>query len=63
MEGGEGERYVAEARIMEKGYSLKSLMAASLVEAFLRDGDLEESIGLFGIGRLIGNGEALWKVD
>ena len=30
--------YMAKARVMEKGYSLKSFFAATRVEAFLRAG-------------------------
>ena len=62
--GGEEEgKYKAEARVMEKGYSLKSLVAASRVEAFLRAGGHAERMFFFGSGRLMGNGETLWKDD
>ena len=41
MVGSRGEgKYEAEAKVMEKGYSLKSLVAPTRKEAFLRDGDL-----------------------
>lgn len=36
---------------MEKGYSLKSLVAASRVEAFLRAGGHDERILFFSWGR------------
>ena len=32
------DAYIVEARVIEKGYSLKSFFAASRVEAFLRAG-------------------------
>ena len=57
------ERYKAEARDMEKGYSLKSLIAASRVEAFLRAGDHGARMFFFGSGRLMGSGKTLWKAD
>ncbi len=48
---------------MEKGYSLKSLVAASRVEAFLRAGGHAERMLFFGSGRLMGSEETLWKDD
>ena len=48
---------------MEKGYSLKSLIVASLVEAFLRADHLVNGMFFFGDGRLSASGEALWKAD
>ena len=61
-EGGEG-KYKAEARVMEKGYSLKSLVAASRVEAFLRAGGHAERMLFLGSGRLMGSEETWWKDD
>lgn len=58
-----GKEYRAEARVMEKGYSLKSLVVASRVEAFLRTGDHGEVIFFFNCGRLMGSEEMLWKAD
>ena len=53
--GGTG-KYKAEARVMEKGYSLKSLAAPSRVEAFLRAGDHGARLIFFGSVRLMGSG-------
>lgn len=47
--------YKAEARVTEKGYSLKSSIAASRVDAFLRVGDHGERVCFFGSGRLTGS--------
>ena len=58
-----GRRYEAKARVMEKGYSLKRFLVASLVEAFLRAGGHDERMFIFGSDRLVGSGEALWKAD
>lgn len=60
--GGE-EKYEAKARVIEKGYSLKSLVVATRKEAFLRVGNVRGRVPFFGDGRLIGSREALWKVD
>ena len=48
---------------MEKGYSLKSLVAASRVEAFLLAGGHAKRMFFFGSGRLMGSEETLWKDD
>ncbi len=61
--GGRGGKYEAKARVMEKGYSLKSLMVASRVEAFLCDGGLEKGMVFLGDGRRSGDIETLWKGD
>lgn len=60
---GRGVVYMANARVMEKGYSLKSLIVASRVDAFLRAGDHGEYMFLFGSGRLLRSEETLWKAD
>ena len=57
----EGDKYKAEARVMEKGYSLKSLIAASRVEAFRFAGCNGERVCLFGSGRLTGSEGKLWR--
>ena len=54
---------MAKARVMEKGYSLKSSLVASRVEAFLRAGDRGECVFFFGSDRLMGGEETLWKDD
>lgn len=54
---------MAKARVMEKGYSLKSLTVASRVEACLRAGDFGKYMFFFGNGRLIGSSDLLWKAD
>ena len=56
-------RYSTQNTAMEKGFSLKSLMAASRVEAFLRTGDHGDRVIFFGSGRRMGSGEMLWKAD
>ena len=58
-----GERYEAKARVMEKGYSLKSSLVASRVEAFLRAGSHGGCVGFFGSDRLMCGEETLWKDD
>lgn len=60
---GKRRKYRAKARIMEKGYSLKSFLVASRVEACLRAGDHVERALSFRKGRLIGSEEKLWKAD
>lgn len=57
------EKYEAKARVIENGYSLKSLVVATRKEAFLRVGNVRGRILFFVDGRLIGNREALWKAD
>ena len=54
---------MAEARVMEKGYSLKSRTVASRVEACLRAIGLRGRTTRFGTGRLIESKEMLWKAD
>ena len=54
---------MAKARVMENGYSLKSSLVASRVEAFLRPGCHGERVFFFGSDRLMGGEETLWKDD
>ena len=54
---------MVKARVMEKGYSLKSFFVASLVEACLRAGSHVERRFFFGVCRLMGSEEELWKDD
>lgn len=63
--GGEREEgmYMVKARVMEKGYSLKSFLVASRVEACLRVGSHVERMFFFGVCRLMGSEEKLWKDD
>lgn len=56
------KRIRAEARVMEKGYSLKSLVAASRVEALLLDDGHGERLMFFSWDRRIGSAEK-WKAD
>ena len=58
-----GGKYEADAAVMEKGYSLKSLVAPTLKEAFLREGELGKWNVFLGEGRLIGSRETWWKAD
>lgn len=48
---------------MEKGFSSKSFLVASIVEAFLRASKDGERSFLFVSGRLMGSEERLWKAD
>lgn len=59
----EGVKYKLEARTMDNGYALKSLMVDARREAFLLAGSRGKCMLLLGEGRLIGSKELLWKGD
>ena len=54
---------MVKARVMEKGYSLKSFLVASRVEACLRTGSHVDIMFFFGVCRLTGSEGKLWKAD
>ena len=62
-EWGKGGKYKLEARTMDNGYALKSLMVDTRREAFLLAGSLGKCMVFFGVGRLVGSREVLWKAD